>query len=33
MKNMFDYAWNSNSSKETARKDNLVKEGFIVAQV
>lgn len=33
LKNMFDYAWNSNSSKETARKQNLVKEGFIVAKV
>lgn len=33
VRNMFDYAWNSNASKETARKDDLVKEGFIIAKV
>lgn len=33
VRNMFDYAWNSNVSKETARKDDLVKEGFIIAKV
>lgn len=31
--NMFDYAWNSNSSKDTARKTDLIKEGFILAKV
>ncbi|XP_052087161.1 uncharacterized protein LOC127724271 [Mytilus californianus] len=33
VRNMFDYAWNSNASKDTARKDDLVKEGFIIAKV